>query len=72
MMVYFLYDSPIKVPGEMGQIFEQFGIEAVFAFSTDISIILNQFIIVLVLLAMAVVYPMIKISSFKIIDSLRS
>ncbi len=72
IMVYFLYDSPIKVPGEMGDIFEQFGIEPVFAFSTDISIILNQFIIVLVLLAMAVVYPMIKISSFKIIDSLRS
>ena len=71
-MVYAFYDSPIKVQGEMGEIFEQFGIEAVFAFSTDISIVLNQFIIVLVLLAMAVVYPMIKIGSFKIIDSLRS
>ncbi len=71
-LVYIFHDSPIKVEGEMGKTFEQFGIEAVFAFSTDISIVVNQFIIVLVLLAMAVVYPMVKIGSFKIIDSLRS
>lgn len=71
-LVYFLHDSPIKITGDMADIFEQFGIEAVFAFSTDISIVINQFIIVLILLMFAVIYPIIKISSFKIIDSLRS
>jgi len=70
-IVLYYYDSPIQLGGEMKDIYEQFGIEAVLAFSNDIGIIINQFIIVFVLLIIAVIYPMIKIKSFKIIDALR-
>lgn len=70
-IIMYYYDSPIQLGGEMKDIYEQFGIEAVLAFSNDIGIIINQFIIVFALLIIAVIYPMIKIKSFKIIDALR-
>ncbi len=71
-IVWYFHDSPIKITGEMADIYEQFGIEPVLSFSTDLSIIGNQFLIVLFLLLVAVIYPMIKIRTFTIIESLHS
>jgi len=54
----------------MADIYEQFGIEPVLAFSADMGILVNQFIVVFSLLVIAVIYPMVKIKSFKIINAL--
>jgi len=71
-IVSYFYDSPIAISGEMADIYEQFGIEPVLAFSKDYTIFLNQFLIVFMLLLIAVIYPMVKIFTFKIIDALRA
>jgi ABC-type lipoprotein release transport system permease subunit len=71
-IVGYFHDDPIRIGGEMADIYEQFGIEPVLAFSTDPTIFLNQFLIVLLLLLIAVIYPMVKIRSFKIINALRA
>ncbi len=71
-IVSYFYDSPIHIGGDMADIYEQFGIEPILAFSKDITIFLNQFLIVFVLLLIAVIYPLVKILSFKLIDALRS
>ena len=71
-IVGYFYDSPIVVGGEMGDIYEQFGIEPVLAFSNDVTIFLNQFLIVFILLLIAVIYPMVKIFTFKIINALHA
>jgi len=71
-IVSYFYDSPIHIGGEMADVYEQFGIEPILAFSEDISIFLNQFLIVFVLLLIAVIYPLVKILTFKLIDALRS
>ena len=71
-IVAYYYSSPIVLGGEMKGIYEQFGIEPVLAFSTDPTIFLNQFLVVLALLLIAVIYPVVKIFSLKIIDALRA
>ncbi len=71
-IVWYFHDSPIHITGEMAGIYEQFGIEPVLMFSTDWTIIQAQFIVVFSLLILAVIYPMIKISTFKIIESMHS
>jgi ABC-type lipoprotein release transport system permease subunit len=71
-IVAYYYTSPIRIGGEMKDIYEQFGIEPVLAFSGDMGIFLNQFYVVLALLFIAVLYSIVKISGFKIIDALHS
>ncbi len=71
-IVSYYYRSPIKIGGEMKDIYEQFGIEPVLAFSKDFGIFLNQFYVVLALLVIAVLYSIIKITGFKIIDAIHS
>jgi len=71
-IVAYYYTSPIKIGGEMKDIYEQFGLEPVLAFSKDFGIFMNQFYIVLALLFVAVLYSIVKIFGFKIIDALHS
>ena len=71
-IVAYYYDSPIQITGDMADIYEQFGIEPILAFSNDFTIFLNQFLIVFLLLLIAVIYPLIKILTFKIITALRA
>ncbi|MCK5855987.1 MAG: ABC transporter permease [Bacteroidales bacterium] len=71
-IVAYFYDSPIHITGEMAEIYEQFGIEPILAFSNDFTIFLNQFLIVFLLLFIAVIYPLVKILTFNIITALRA
>ncbi len=71
-IVAYYYRTPIRLQGEMADVYEQFGIEPVLAFSNDFGIFINQFMVVLILLIIAVIYSLIKISSFKIINALHS
>ena len=71
-IVSYFYNSPIHIGGEMADIYEQFGIEPILAFSHDITIFLNQFLIVFILLLIAVIYPLVKILTFNLIDALRA
>ncbi|MCK5846355.1 MAG: ABC transporter permease [Bacteroidales bacterium] len=71
-IVWYFHDAPIHITGEMADIYEQFGIEPVLMFSTDLAIIQAQFVVVLSLLIMAVIYPMVKIRTFSIMESMRS
>lgn len=69
-ITYYYYKNPIPLKGELAKIMEQYGLEPVMPFSIDVSIYLNQFLVVLVLLLIACIYPMIKIKNFKLIISL--
>jgi ABC-type lipoprotein release transport system permease subunit len=72
VIVAYYYNSPIHIGGEMKEIYEQFGIEPVLAFSKDFGIFINQFYVVLALLFVAVLYSIVKISGFKIVDALHT
>lgn len=71
-IVYYYYLNPIPLKGDMKAAMEQYGIEPMMPFSIDPWIFINQFILIVVLLSIASVYPLMKISKFKIINALHS
>lgn len=69
--IYYLYLNPIKLTGEMARATEQYGMEPLLAFSIDPWLFVNQFITVLLLMAVTLSYPAYKILNLKIINALR-
>jgi ABC-type lipoprotein release transport system permease subunit len=57
---------PIKISGEMGDTFAQFGMEPVLPMSVDPAIFTNQMMTILVITLIAVIYPVYKILKLKI------
>lgn len=67
----YLNKEPIRMTGEVATAYEQYGLEPLMGFSLEPMLLINQMIIVLVLLFVAMTYPMIKIYSFSLIKTLR-
>ena len=59
--------NPIKITGEMGEMFAQYGMEPVLPMSVHPSIFTNQMITVFVIVMLTVIYPVRKIFKLKII-----
>ncbi|MBK8808965.1 MAG: ABC transporter permease [Bacteroidales bacterium] len=70
-IIFYFYLNPIRMEEEMAKSIENMGWEAVIPFSTDVSIFVSQTIIVLILFAVASLYPLFKIKNFNVIASLR-
>ena len=53
--------SPIRITGEMAKAFDDMGMEAIIPFSVELQIFITQAVIVLILSAIAAIYPIRKI-----------
>ncbi len=70
IIAYYL-DHPIRLGGDMAEAYEIYGVEPVMAFSADPMIFVNQFITVLILMLITLIYPVLKLSKLNIINALR-
>ncbi len=70
-IVLYLYRYPIRFKGEMAEVYEEFGFEAIFPTSTDPKIFLNQGLIVLILALVLSLYPIIKIARLNPVTAMK-
>lgn len=66
-----LVSHPIPLTGESAKVYESFGIEAVFYFSTIPKVFVNQAITVFILALVIALYPVLTIRNLKVINALR-
>jgi len=71
-IIFYYHSTPIRLTGEMAQTYESMGIEPLMGFTTQIDIFVNQFITVFIVLIVALIYPMLKIVYFNLINALKS
>ncbi|OYT17312.1 MAG: transporter [Bacteroidetes bacterium 4572_77] len=63
--------NPITLTGEMAASMEQFGIEPILPTSLDVSIFINNTLIIIIITAIAAIYPLFTILKMNVIKSLR-
>ncbi|MDI1323471.1 MAG: ABC transporter permease [Algoriphagus sp.] len=70
-IVFYLYRYPIRFKGEMADVYEEFGFEAIFPTSTDPKIFLTQGMIVLILALVLSLYPIVKIARLNPVTAMK-
>lgn len=71
-LVWWLKEHPIRFGGEIAEVYEKFGFEAVFPASLAPSIFWNQALTVLVIGLVLSLYPVIKVLSLKPVEAMRA
>jgi ABC-type lipoprotein release transport system permease subunit len=71
-IIYYFYQNPIPLTGELATTYETFGIEPIIPFSVNLHIFVNQTITVIGITILAVFYPLSMILRFNIMKALRS
>ena len=71
-LIYYFYRFPIRLGGEMGQISETYGIEPLMCFAFQPGFFINQALVVIVIVFVAELYPMKKISQLKITEAIKT
>lgn len=67
----YLHDHPIRISGEMGDVYKRFGFEPVFPTATDPAIYIRQGMIVLLIGLLLSLYPVINILRMKPVTAMR-
>jgi len=70
-LMYYFHINPIKLTGEAAKAMLDMNVEPVMPFALDLPIFYNQAIVVLVLTIIAVLYPLIVIHRFKVLQAIR-
>lgn len=70
-IVLYLYRYPIRFKGDVADVYEEFGFEAIFPTSTDPKIFLTQGMIVLILALVLSLYPIIKIARINPVTAMK-
>ena len=70
--VFYLYNYPIRVTGELAEAYENFGFEPTFYFSIAPEIFYSQTIIVFSIAFVLSIYPLVKINSLDPVSAMRS
>lgn len=71
-IVFYYNSNPIKLTGDMAKGMENFGVEPILPFSTDFQIFLNQSIVVMIIVFIAIIYPIYSVSKLKLMKALRA
>lgn len=71
-LVWWLKIHPIKIGGEVAEVYEKFGFEAVFPASLAPSIFWNQALAVLAIGLLLSLYPVVKVLSLKPVEAMRA
>ncbi len=69
--VWYFYLYPIPLSGSLAEAYENFGLEAIFYFSIESEIFINQAMVVLLLSGFLSFFPLIKIAGLKPVTALR-
>ncbi len=70
-IVFYLSRYPIRFKGELADVYEEFGFEAIFPTSTDPKIFLTQGLIVLTLALILSLYPIVKIARLNPVKAMK-
>ncbi len=70
-LMYYFHLNPIQLTGEAAKAMIDMNVEPIMPFSMDLPIYYNQAIVILVLTCIAVLYPMIVINRFKVLQGIR-
>lgn len=70
-LMYYFYINPIQLTGEAAKAMLDMNVEPVMPFALDLPIFYNQAIVVMVLTIVAVLYPLIVIHRFKVLQAIR-
>ncbi len=71
-LIWWGLDHPIRFSGEMAKIYEDMGFEPIMAFQTYDSYMYNQAIIVFIIVVIAMISPVRKITKLNVIEALRA
>jgi len=70
-LILYLHEHPIPITGEAAKTFDSLGIEAIFNFSTDFSLLLHQALIVLIIALITALYPVLFIRKLEPVTAFR-
>lgn len=70
-LIFYLYHNPISITGDAAKTFDSLGIEAVFTFSADPGVFINQAAIVFIIALATIVYPFLFIRKLEPVNVLR-
>jgi ABC-type antimicrobial peptide transport system permease subunit len=71
-VLYYFKNNPIRLGGEIAEIYDTLGIEPIMMFSTEIGIFTGQSLVVLIIALLTAIYPLIFIWKLKPVDALRA
>lgn len=70
-VILFFIKNPIRLPAEAAELYEYFGIEPFFYFSSQPGVFLTQVVIVFLITLVVAVYPFIKIINLNAVNAIR-
>ncbi len=70
-IIWYYAHNPIRIEGEMGQMYEEFGVEPVIKFMMEPTVFFNQTYVVLLIVLVSVIYPIAKIASINPVKAMR-
>ncbi|WP_277480539.1 ABC transporter permease [Catalinimonas alkaloidigena] len=70
-VVFYFYNFPIRITGELSEAYENFGFEPIFYFSVKPMIFYSQTVVVLCIALALSIYPMIKIGRLDPVSAMR-
>ncbi len=70
-IIYYYFQNPVRITGDIGKTFENMGMEPVLPMAWQADFFLTQTVIVLVLVGVAIFYPIYTITRIKVIKALR-
>lgn len=70
-IVYYLYKYPIRFTGELADVYEEFGFEAIFPGSTDPKIFVTQGLVVLILGMLLSLYPLVRVARLNPVSAMK-
>jgi len=71
-IISYFVNNPVPLPGEYGEAYAQFGIEAAMYFSLVPKVMLDQVIVIFVISLVIALYPLIQIMNLKVSNALRA
>ncbi|PLX04879.1 MAG: ABC transporter permease, partial [Marinilabiliales bacterium] len=63
--------NPVELSGEMAKMMENYGMEPVMPFAWQLDFFVNQGITVAIIVLIAFIYPLFKISKLNVMKSIR-
>lgn len=70
-VVFYFNRNPIELTGSMAEAYEKFGVQALLPASTDISIFIQQALVVFLMITILSIYPMFKLARLKPVEAMR-
>jgi ABC-type lipoprotein release transport system permease subunit len=70
-LLYYFYQNPIELTGEMAEMILSYGLEPILPFRFAVNIFLDQFLTVFVIAIVSVLYPILFIRRLKPVEAMR-